>query len=101
MQQGTLRLLHGGGAEDAFSYWYSSPTLSVEGAGNESWSAAVSATFWLALVKVGGYRSACSFIKACPASCAVSCWIQLANIASTSTHSPVSLPQCYMVLCFI
>jgi hypothetical protein len=32
-----------------FSHWYTSPTPSVEGVGNVSKSAAITATFWLAL----------------------------------------------------
>jgi hypothetical protein len=37
----------------SFSYWYTLPTLSVEGAGRVSKSDVATATFWLALGKVG------------------------------------------------
>jgi hypothetical protein len=36
-----------------FSCWYTLSTMSTEGAGKVSRSAAAATTFWLALVKVG------------------------------------------------
>jgi hypothetical protein len=84
-----------------FSHWYTSPTSSVKGAGNTSRSAAATTTFWLALVKVGSYCTTCSFAMAYHACNAYSCLSQLANLASTATHSPVSLPRCYAILCLV
>jgi hypothetical protein len=43
-----------------FSHWYTSPTPSMEGVCNVSRSVATVTMFWLALVKVGSYRFACS-----------------------------------------
>jgi hypothetical protein len=37
----------------SFSWWYTLSTPSVEGVGNMSKSAAVAATFWMALTKAG------------------------------------------------
>jgi hypothetical protein len=47
-----------------FGRWYTSPTPSEEGAGNVSKREAVTATFWLALAKVGSCRSTQSIAAA-------------------------------------
>jgi hypothetical protein len=46
------------------SHWYTMPTPLADGASNASRSASAAATFWLALAKAGGWRSAHSFIMA-------------------------------------
>jgi hypothetical protein len=56
-----------------FSHWYTSLAPSVEGVGSVSRSVATAATFWLALVKVGSYRSAYSLATAYLASSVDSC----------------------------
>jgi hypothetical protein len=77
-----------------FNCWYISPTPSVEGAGNVSKSAATVATFWLALVKVGSCRSACTITAVQPASSIDSCWCRSASLASMAVHSSLNLPHC-------
>jgi hypothetical protein len=49
-----------------FYCWYTLPNPSVEHVGNISRSTVVVAMFWLALVKVGTCRSACSIVTVWP-----------------------------------
>jgi hypothetical protein len=67
-----------------FSHWYTMPTPLVKGAGNMSRSAAVAATFWLALVKAGSCHSTRSIATVWPASSVDSRWHRLISLASTA-----------------
>jgi hypothetical protein len=84
-----------------FSHWYTSPTPSVDGAGNVSKSAATATTFWLALAKVGSCRSACSIEAVQPTLNTNSCWCRSISLASTIARSSVSLPHCHAASCLM
>jgi hypothetical protein len=67
-----------------FSRRYILPTPLVQGVGNVSRSVATAATFWVALVKVGSYRSTHSVVVVQPASSINSCWRRSVSLASTA-----------------
>jgi hypothetical protein len=77
-----------------FSHRYTMPTPSVEDAGNVSRSAAVAATFWLALVKEGSCHSAHSIAMARPASNIDLRQCRSVSLASTTAHSLANSPLC-------
>jgi hypothetical protein len=75
-----------------FSCWYTLPTPSVEGASNVSKSAPTTTMFWLALAKVGSYRSTRSIVVAWLASSIDSHWCSSASLASMVVCSSASSP---------
>jgi hypothetical protein len=94
MLYGPLRLLRGGSTEDALQPRYTSPTLSLEGAGNVSRSMVTTTMFCLALAKVGSYHSTHSIAAVRPTPSIDSHWCRSASLASATVHSSVSLPHC-------
>jgi hypothetical protein len=86
--QGILHLMHGYGAEDALQLLIHLAHSSVDGEGNVSKSAAVAATFWLVVAKMGSYHSSQLVIVSRSASSMDLHWCSSTNWALTPECAP-------------